>query len=262
MFFVVLGVVATLSPRSAPLPGHGEPLPATPLQATVKVELVTINKENVYLGLRQRIQFARATGVPDAAVAEKINQRLRQAAEEPLDSIEADFSEQGPFGTGESTPRTTMMRSYATVGLVNSRVIAVQHTYSTNGVEFGTVLARLSRTVVIDVATGRELTTRELLSPRVATAAGASDLTALLARSGPGGRLCETSPPGVREFTPADIFGGKDQKTGIVSVFPTPKGVTFTMGLWKLDYPMSCSGTSITVGYRELNGYLGRPLRP
>lgn len=258
-YLAICTAVVALATGCSGVTRPNRPASPNPPTGKVKMELVTINKENVSLGLRQRLQFAKVSGLPDQAMSEKINKRLRNAAEGPLDSFEKELAEpEDPLNPRE-TPNTTMMHSEATIGLVNSRVVAVNYRFSVNGAEFGRFPAWSAVSLVIDVADGHELTVKEMLSSRVGTTQGARDFTRVLARSGPGGRLCDVSPPDVRGFTPKDIVGEKPGE-GVVDVFPTTKGVDFTLGLWKLGYPMACNAQVITVSYPALKGLLGPAL--
>ncbi|MBC6466631.1 hypothetical protein [Actinomadura alba] len=209
------------------------------------------------LQLRQKLQFARVSGLADPAVTEKVNARLRGAAEELLEDLEQDLAEVGDPAAADVTSRTTMMRSHATVGLVNPRMVAVRYRFSVNGADFGAVPARAWSVAILDVTTGDDLTTRDLLAPRVRTAQGASDFQKLLARFSPGRRLCEDAPNGTRGFTAEEITR---EKGALVSIFPTAKGVEFTLGLAKIGYPMVCGGRTVTIGYTDLKGFLGPAL--
>lgn len=235
------------------------PTAASPASAAPKVELVTIHKNNVAVGVEQRLQFARVSGLPDQSLTDKVNARLRSGAEDTLEAFEKDLDNPDPAGSGV-TPATTMMTSKATVGLFNSRVVAVRYAFSVNGADLGAVPTRTVVPVVVDLDTGSELTAKELLSSRVTSAQGARDFTRLLAKAGPGGRLCDETPPDARDFTPADIVGGTGGD-GVVGVFPTAKSVEFSLGLWKLGYPMVCNPQTISIPYADLRGFLA-PVLP
>ncbi|MEV0969188.1 hypothetical protein [Microtetraspora glauca] len=223
----------------------------------VTVEVVTTKKLYVDLDLKQRLQYVKVSGIGDPALSQKINERLRGAAEEILDDFQDDLKD---LPMGEVREGSTLS-STATVGLRGPRVVSAYYRFSTDAPELGRVPFMTRTSLVIDLATGRELTVRDLLAPRVRTAEGTTDFARVLTRSGPGGRLCEESPPDTRPLQPKDIFSGKPEEH-VVDVFPTAEGVTFTLALWKLGYPMSCNGQAITVPYTNLAGLLAPALGP
>ena len=239
-------------------PGTAASPKATPSKPVIKVEPATARSLHAGYGIRQQIQYAKVTGLPDQAVAAKVNERLRRAPEQVLDSWQDDITDGRDAGTG-ATPATTTLRAKAAIGLAGPRVVSVNHTFETDGADLGRQPAVTQLPLVLDLTTGRELATRDLLSEKARTPEGARALERVIARHGPGGRLCDQAPPGTRGLRPDDIVSD-DPREDVVIAFPDRNGVRFMIGLWKLGYPMSCLAQPITVPYADLKGLLAGPL--
>lgn len=113
-------------------------------------------------------------------------------------------------------------------------MVAVEYEFSADGGELGRVPGWSAKPLVLDVADGHRLTAGELFAPCLSTAGGAAEFRRVLAVSGPGGRLCDTTATAVRTvFRHDELVGGKS----IVTIFLTTTGVSFGLGLWKLGFP-------------------------
>lgn len=235
-------------------------VPAKPPRTAISVETVTIHKVAVPSEIRQTVQFAKVSGLRSQTTADRINKSLRESADNALGSFTRDLlQDRDDPVDGPVAPATTTVSSKAIIGLVNTKVVAVEYRYSADGGELGRVPGWSTDPLVLDTADGHRLTAKELLAPRVATAEGAREFSHVLAASGPGGRLCDTTPPDVRTvFRPDELTGDRN----IVTIFPTTMGVSFGLGLWKLGFPMSCNGQLITIGYPKLKPFLGPSLIP
>lgn len=227
----------------------------------ISVQKVTIHKVAVPSELRQTVQYARVSGLRNQTATDRINKSLRENAEKTLDSFMKDLLQDraNPEGPPPDVPPTTTVSSKAVIGLVNAKVVAVEYRYSANGGELGRVPQWSAEPLVLDLTDGHRLTSKELLAAHVATAEGARAFSHVLAASGPGGRLCETTPSDVRTVFRSDELVSD---RSIVTIFPTATGVSFGLGLWKLGFPMSCNGQVITVGYPKLRTFLGPDLIP
>lgn len=223
----------------------------------VKVRLEVLEKLNVPLDLRWRMQFPVVSGLPDRSVEQRINQRLRAVPEDVLDGWEQTIAD-----SRASLPppaHRTHLRTDARLGLRGPRLLSVQYTFETNATELGRSVGEPVVFLTLDLETGRELTASDLLSDRVGTPDGASAFGRLLAEFGPGGRLCDQDVTGTRDLRPEDILS-EDPNVSAVSVFPTADDVRFSLRLWNLGYPMSCGSQTITVGYDDLRGFLSPEL--
>lgn len=245
----------SLSSCSGDEPGSPTPTPVE----KVTVEILTVHKRHVDLGIRQKIQYAQVNGLGDQTLADRINRQLKSTATEPLQK----FLDQLAFPDDSepldpSIPKTRLLTSRATVGLHGPRVVSVSYKFDTDGGEFGRFVSWSSTYLAIDLKDGRELGTRELLAERINTPDGARTLEGLLVRNGEDGNLCGTAE-GARLFKPTDFLSDKPAEE-VASVWPTKQGLTFRLALWKLGYPMSCNGLEITIPYGELDGLLGAAL--
>jgi hypothetical protein len=224
------------------------------------VETVTVHKVAVPAEIRQTLQFAKVSGLRSQATADRMNKSLRGSAEKALDFFTSTLLDAHDDPDDEpDVPTTTAVSSKAVIGLVNAKVVAVEYHYSANGGELGRVPGWSTEPLVLATADGHELTNRELLAPRLATAAGATEFSHVLAASGPGGGLCETTPADARTVFRSDELTG-DRSS--ITIFPTSTGVRFGLGLWKLGFPMSCNAQVITIGYPKLKAFLGPSLIP
>ncbi|ROO86634.1 hypothetical protein EDD29_4208 [Actinocorallia herbida] len=236
-------------------PGSTTPTPAE----EITVELRTVRKRHVDLEIRQKIQYAQVNGLSDRALADRINQRLKGAATEPLQRFLDQLAfPDDPEPLDPSIPKTRLLTSRATVGLHGPRLVSVSYKFDTDGGEFGRYVSWSSTYLTIDLKDGRELGTRELLAERIGTPDGTRTLEDLLVRNGEGGKLCGTVE-GTRPFEPTDFVSDKPAEK-VASVWPTKQGLTFRLALWKLGYPMSCNSQEIKIPYAELDGLLGAPL--
>lgn len=220
------------------------------------VRLEVLEKSNVALELRWRMQFPVVSGLPDRSVEQRVNELLRAVPEEFLDGVEQTVADNQQSLAPAS--HRTLLQSNAEIGLRGPRLLSVRYTFTANEGLLGRV-EEPTVPLTVDLTTGREMTAEDLLSDRVRTPEGAREFERLLTEFGPGGNLCGQEVVGVREMRPDDLVAD-DPQDSVVSLFPGKKEVSFALALWDLGYPMSCLGTTIDVPYDDLEGFLSPDL--
>ncbi|MEV5568648.1 serine/threonine-protein kinase [Spirillospora sp. NPDC052269] len=221
---------------------------ASPSPKAVRVTLLSETKTFTRPDVTATVAYPHVTGLASAAIENRVNKLLRDPADLWAKSVRDDYAS----FVGASPPSGPAFRPSSAVdfGVRGPRYLSVRYRpvtawRNTSG----------KSVLTIDLATGREARTRDLLLPAVDTAQGARDLTVLLERQTPHGAFCgrdkhpETGDP---------YLTAETVDKGYVRPLLTPSGVEFHIPMFQLGYDMACNreDPSIKVPYGELRGTL------
>lgn len=202
----------------------------------------------VFLG-----QYARVSGLGDAALERKINERLTAPLDEWVTVMTASTTG-APPGTPPAEATVEVK-----VRIPGPKVLSVEYTQvagDSTGYYFGAGGTANVVAVTIDLATGEPLGLADVF-PGVRTPAGAADIAARIRDANPQG-LCgdfSISDAQPLELSPESFTA---ERPTVVAVVFTPEGAEFRLHPQQFGYPESCDLTASPVPYASLTDLMSR----
>ncbi|SEG76430.1 serine/threonine protein kinase [Thermomonospora echinospora] len=232
---------------------NDEPQRTAPVR--VAVSPASYTRELTRPALSVSVRYPRVTGLRTSAIEAAANKALRAPVDTWVNDVHTDIgSFEGPDGSAEQYHPSATYR----VGVAGPRLMSVR--YDVRGGQRNTVYPLY---VTVDLGTGREVTTADMLTARTATLEGAKSLTLLLERNAfEGGSLCKDSEPPWRRSDSSYGEGRyllpKHITEGGLRMFLTARGAEFVPPHWALGYSMACNRNSdaTLLRYDQLRGVL------
>jgi hypothetical protein len=226
---------------------HPPPRPSASPQGP-RIAFASLTERYTRPALTFNGRYVRIDGLPDPAIAQRVNQALRAPIEEQLKRYRtARLLPNNPVG---KDPRIT---TGIELGLRGPRLIAARYLFTSHNAPLTPYDLAASRAVIVDLTTGRRLRAADILRAQVLTRSGLSDLERRIGHAAPGGALCD----GVEKTFPDELrsktVDNDDKETRALDLMPTGTGVQFDVMPPVLGYAFACSETVVAVPYAQIS---------
>ncbi|GAB2837894.1 hypothetical protein GCM10027176_47880 [Actinoallomurus bryophytorum] len=245
---IVVGATATLT---AVHHGGGEHRPPPRPSASPKglsIAFASLTERYTRPALTFDGRYVRIDGLPDPAIAQRVNEALRAPIEEQLKRYRT-----ARLPPGNSVGKDPRITTGIELGLRGPRLIAARYLFTSHNAPLTPYDLAASRAVIVDLATGRRLRAADILRDQVLTRSGLSDLERRIGHAAPGGALCD----GVEKTFPDELrpktVDNDDKETRALDLMPTGTGVQFDVMPPVLGYAFACSETVVTVPYAQIS---------
>ncbi|GAA4631325.1 hypothetical protein GCM10023196_060310 [Actinoallomurus vinaceus] len=191
-------------------------------------------------------KYVKVGGLPNPTIEREVNRFLRL----PLDQqMERYRTHSAATPISEQRKVTTTIE----VGLRGPHLLSVRYRFEAAGMAMGDrVESFVSRSVTVNLTTGRRLRAQDILRPEVLTPSGVRRLIQRIGRLSPGGSLCEGGKIWSPRLSPAGI-DSDDKDVRYLDLLPTATGIEFNVLLYMMGYDMACAESFVSVPYAKLS---------
>ena len=193
-------------------------------------------------------RYVRIDGLPDPAVAQRVNRVLRAPIEEQLKRYRT-----ARLPPGNSLGKDPRVTTGIELGLRGPRLMAARYLFTSHNAPLTPFDLVASRAVIVDVTTGRRLRAADILRDQVLTRSGLSDLERRIGHSAPGGALCGGTEKSFPDELSPKTVDNDNKDTRALDVMPTGTGLQFDVMPPVLGYLYACVETVVTVPYAQIS---------